>query len=257
MSAVLLGLLGCLGEPVADAGQPERQTLTVLAASSLTDAFADLERVFEARHPQVDVVVSVAGSQTLATQVRHGLRADVLASADSHHIAELWSEGLASVPLAFAANELVLAVHEGVHVPAGLEQLPSLERLVVGADQVPVGRYTDALLDAAEGRYGSAWRASVEDRVVSREPNVRLVAAKVGLGEADAALVYATDVAATDGLRPVELPEDLRPDVGCFHALVVGSASPQLALSWMDFVESAEGQQVLAARGFRAASSGS
>lgn len=232
--ALLLG--GC--------GAPPR-TLTVLAAASLTDAFADLERAFEAAHPGVDVVVSTGGSHTLATQVRHGLRADVLASADEAHLAALAADGLAEAHRPFATNVLVLAFAEGVDA-SGLDDLPRVERLVLGADEVPLGRYTRDLLDVAEGRLGAAWRAAVDARVVSREPNARIVAAKVALGEADAAIVYATDTG--PALRTIPLPD--APVAAYHHAPLADAPEPSLARTWTDFVESPEGRAVLAARGF-------
>lgn len=234
-----LALAGCEAPP----------TLTVLAAASLGDAFADLERAFEAAHPGVDVVVSHAGSQALATQIRHGIRADVVASADLEHVATLAAEGLVATPRPFATNELVIAMPEGSQSALGLSELHTVHRLVLGDPEVPVGRYADALLDAAGEIHGQDWRAAVASRVVSREPNVRMVAAKVRLGEASAALVYATDV--TEGLRAVTLPSGLAPIPTYHHAVLTDAAVPELARAWVAFVESDDGRALLAAHGFK------
>lgn len=246
MIAALL-LLGCGADPAAGETSAPQQTLTVLAAASLTEAFADLERAFEALHPEVDVAIATAGSQALATQIRHGIQADVFASADALHADALAREGLVEAPRRFAGNALALVVSDRVAGPVTLETLPELDRLVVGGDEVPVGRYTRALFDAAQARYGDGWRSSVEARVVSREPSARLVAAKVAMGEADAAIVYATDAA-----DAVPLPAELAPAIGCYHAPLTAATEPELARAWIALVESPEGQALLAARGFQA-----
>jgi len=244
--SLLSALTSCGAHP-----EPARtRPLTVLAAASLTDAFTDIERGFEAAHPDVDVTLSFAGSQALATQVRHGLAADVFASADARHIDALASEGLVLAPRSFAENTLVLAVSETFGGAVDLEHLPDVGSLVVGADEVPVGRYTKTLLDTAQARYGDAWRAGVEARIVSREPNVRLVLTKVAMGEADAAIVYATDVAAMSGARAVPLPEGLSPRSAYLEARLTAAPAPELADAWLAYVASPQGRAALSARGF-------
>lgn len=239
----LLLLLACAPRP----DSASQATLTVLAASSLTEAYTELGEAFEAQHPEVELSLSFAGSQTLATWVRHGVAADVLASADEAHLRALGDEGLALPARAFAGNRLVIAV-AGDHAPAGLEDLPALGSLVLAAPDVPLGRYSREALDAAEARLGAGWRARVDAGVVSLEPNARLVVAKLALGEADAAIVYATDIAGVDGL--VALPLPLGPEAGYFHAPLVDAPSPALAEAWLRFVESAAGQERLRAHGF-------
>lgn len=243
MSSLLL-LLACASS------SPDR--LTVLAASSLTEAFTDLARVYEAQHPQVQVELAFAGSQALATQVRHGIQADLFASADEEHLEALAREGLVLAARPFAANRLVLAVSEQAEPGLELASLPQAERLVLGDHQVPAGRYADRLLDAAEDRFGAAWRAGVEARVASREPNVRLALAKVGLGEADAAIVYATDLVAVQGVRAVALPAELAPTPICAQALLASAQQPDHARGWMALVESPQGLQLLQEHGFQA-----
>ncbi len=253
--SLIASITGC-GAPLAgETDAPPRRTLTVLAAASLTDAFSDLERTFEASHPDVDVVLSFAGSQALAAQIRHGIPADVFASADERHIAALAEEGLVDAPRRFAANRLVLALSERVAAEVTLETLPEVESLVVGGESVPAGRYTELLLDAAGERYGARWREAVEARVVSREPSVRLAAAKVSLGEADAAIVYATDLGAIDGARAVALPPSLSPEATYLQAPLADPIDPELARAWIALVESPVGQSALAGRGFRSAAS--
>jgi molybdate transport system substrate-binding protein len=240
---MILLLLACSPER---AHQADSHTITVLAASSLTLPFQDAAAVFEQTHPDVTVTLSFAGSQALATQIRHGMDADVFASADALQIQDLADQGLVAAPTPFAGNRLALAVSPSVTGALTLETLPNATSLVLGADQVPLGRYTETLLDAAQAHYGDAWRQSVDQRVVSREPNARLVVAKVGLGEADAAVVYATDTHSQAQLVP--LPQDLSPRPVYLHAPL--SPPSALALEWVAFLESSAGQDLLAEHGF-------
>src|SRR5262249_9632714 len=148
--------------------------------------FAELGQRFERSHRGVRVVFNLAGSQELRTQIENGAPADVLATADQKHMQALVEERSASGPKVFARNEPVLVVPKGN--PAGiggLKDLPRAKRIVVGVPEVPIGAYTLQILDAASRQYGRGFRTRVEERVVSRELNVRQVLAKVTLGEAD------------------------------------------------------------------------
>lgn len=243
-----ISLLLCLAACGPPAGPAGTTTLTVLAASSLTDAFGDLEREFEQAHPELQVVLSFAGSQTLTTQVRNGLQADVVATASTSHLQGLAAEGLVQQPRAFASNRLVLVVSEQAPAHIDLEHLGEVHRIVLGAPEVPVGGYTHRMLGAAQSVYGDAWRAQVDAHVVSREPSVRLVLAKVALGEADAAVVYATDAAHSTRVRTVDIPSELSFPTTDLHALLL-HANPA-AQQWLDFVESPDGQTVLRRHGF-------
>jgi molybdate transport system substrate-binding protein len=245
LHALPLLLWGC--GPTASESEASR-SLTILAASSLTEVFPALASVFESQHPEVEITLSFAGSQTLATHVRHGLEADVFASANSSHVQALAEEALALDPEPFATNTLVLALAPGYTGAVDLEQLPRVGSLIVGAPEVPVGSYTLALFEAAQRRFGNEWRAEVEARIVSREPSVRLVTAKVALGEADAAIVYASDVA-NQTLRHVLLPPELAPRATYFQVQLSGGPSPALAGAWMAFLK-AEGQAILVSHGF-------
>lgn len=221
------------------------QALTVAAASSLTEAFEDLEVVFEAEHPGVDVQLVFAGSQTLATQIRHGLGADVYASADQPLVDRLVEEGLAEAPAPFATNRLVLVAPAG-RPAADLATLGELGDLVVGMPSVPVGHYTATLLDAATREYGAAWREAVDAHIVSREPNTRRVLAKVALGEADGAVVYATDARIAD-VTSAPLPDALAPRARYLDARLHDGPLPR---AWRALVRSPAGRQVLVDHGF-------
>lgn len=229
------------------------RTLSVFAASSLTEAFAELEIDFEAADPGVDVVVSTAGSQALRVQIEHGAPADVFASANAEHMQALVTAGLAGDDVPFAEGELVLVVPPAN--PAGigsLEDLPRATRLVLGAPEVPVGAYARTMLDRAESRYGPGFRARVEAHVVSLEPNVRQVLAKVELGEADAAVVYRSDVAAVRAVAVIELPADVGVAAQYHAGVLTAAVEPALARRFVEHLRSPAGQAVLTRHGFRA-----
>jgi molybdate transport system substrate-binding protein len=242
-----LGLLGCTA---TDA----RQGLEVFAASSLTDVFTALEPGFEARHPDVDLRLAFGGSQALRLQLEHGARAAVFASADARQVQALAAAGRVRRQAVLAENRLVLVTPPDD--PAGIAGVEGLGRgrLVLGGGEVPIGAYAEALLDAATARLGPEWRARVEASIASREPNVRLVLAKVELGEADAAIVYRTDAVGVPGVRVVPVPAELDVRARYPIATVSASAHPELAAQFVAFVRSAEGRAVLVARGFEAPS---
>jgi molybdate transport system substrate-binding protein len=227
--------------------------LTVFAASSLRDAFLELGQRFEAGHAGVSVSFSFAGSQELRTQIEHGARADVLASADERHLRALAEAGLAEAPRSFARNEPVIVVPSGN--PAAIHQLldlPRAQRIVVGAPDVPIGAYTLRILEAAAARYGQGFRAAVEARIASRELNVRQVLAKVRLGEADAAIVYRTDaLAARDAVETISIPADLNVVAEYPIAALRAAPQPALARAFVELVLSPAGRALLARYGFR------
>jgi molybdate transport system substrate-binding protein len=230
-------------------GNPDRPVLRVLAAASLSGVFMELEQRFTTTHPGVQVELVFAGTQTLATQLRHGLQADTLASADPHIADALLADGLLGTPEPFATGTLVLAVPATASSPRELADLTAAERLVLGTPEVPVGRYADALLDDAAARYGADWHAAVQTRVVSREPDARKVAAKVALGEADAAIVYASDLRGLEGVRAVPLPPGLGPTPTYVQGPLRDAPSPALAAAWMQLVRSDAGHRALLERG--------
>jgi len=242
---------GASALPGAGPQPSERTPLVVFAASSLTDAFNDLEKSFEAANANVDVTLSYGGSQVLKLQISEGAPSDVFASADDAHMRELVSAGHAQPSQTFAFNELVIVVppDNPAHV-AELKDLPRAERLVIGAASVPVGRYTREMLARAGKVYGQSFERDALARVVSEESNVRLVRAKVELGEADAAIVYRTDAAAPAKVKQVAIPAELNVRASYPIAVLTKSAQPELARRWVSHVLSPAGKAVLGARGF-------
>jgi molybdate transport system substrate-binding protein len=232
--------------------KPER-ALVVFAASSLRDVFSELGSQFDRTHPGVQITFNFAGTQQLRAQLEHGASADVLASADLHHMQELVRAGIVETPVPFCRNEPVLVV-PGDSALESFEELPDVGRLVIGSDAVPVGRYTRAILERASQRFGQDFTTRVEAKVVSRELNVRQVLAKVTLGEADAGIVYRTDaLAAGKGVRIISIPADVRPMADYPIARLRAAPHPGLASEWILMVLSNPARDVFLRAGFLSA----
>lgn len=233
--------------------------LTVFAAASLRETFQRLAEDFEKRHAGVKVRLSFAGSQELCVQIEQGARADVLASADSKHMQALQMQSLATAAHVFARNEPVVIVP--IENPAKLARFADLagaRRIVVGAPEVPIGAYTEAIFSNAERKLGAAFGRAVAAHIRSRELNVRQVLAKVALAEADAGIVYRTDaLAARDKVVALAIPNDMNTLADYSIAVLSGAPEPALAKAWVAFVLGDEGQERLRAAGFRPAPSAS
>ncbi|MFL0456259.1 molybdate ABC transporter substrate-binding protein [Brachybacterium paraconglomeratum] len=218
-------------------------TLHVFAAASLQEPFEELGEQFESEHEDVTVEFSFAGSSTLVEQIQQGAPADVFASADTKNMDKLTDAGLdAADPVDFTTNTLRIAVPAGN--PAGVTDLASLTgdlNLVVCAPEVPCGAATETVEEAA----------GLEFAPVSEEQSVTDVLNKVTSGEADAGLVYVTDVEkAGDAVEGIDFPE-AHEAVNTYPITTVdGSANPELGQEFVDLVTGEEGQKVLAGYGF-------
>lgn len=220
--------------------------LTVFAAASLTEAFDALEERFERDNPSVDVQVSVGGSARLGSQISEGARADVFASADEVPMRALADAGVLEGPARiFATNTLTIAVARGN--PAGIGGLADLERagltVVTCAPQVPCGRAAMKLERIA--------RVAIDP--ASEEQDVKAVLAKVRLGEADAGLVYRTDVrAAADAVDEIAIPAASAARNSYPVAVLADAGEPVLAAEFREFVLGAAGRRVFEEAGFGA-----
>jgi molybdate transport system substrate-binding protein len=250
--AVGLALSACAsGEadaPTSGDGVPALAgELRVLAAASLTEAFTELGRRFEADHPGLDVTFTFAASSALARQVNDGAPADVLVTADEASMAAVTAAGNAADPQTIARNRLAIVVGPGN--PRRIDALADLGRrgvvFVVCAPEVPCGRFAAAALE----------RAGVTATPASLEENVKAVVSRVTLDEADAGIVYVTDVrAAGDEVAGVDIDIADDPDLEAVYpaAITTGASNPQAAKAWIDHVRSAGGRRVLASHGFLA-----
>ncbi len=235
-------------------GSASAANLTVYAAASLTDAFTELGRAFDAQSGH-RTTFSFAGSQALRTQLENGAKADVYASANDAQYTPLVTRGLVAPGQAFVRNKLTVIVPKSNTSLRTLNDLtkPGL-KLVLADRTVPVGDYTRRMLTAIDksGTYGRDFSARVLKNVVSEETNVRQVALKVQLGEADAAVVYATDVTPTlkPLVRAIALPTRFNQNASYPIGVLKGTASPEAAQAFVTYVQSPAGQKILRKWGF-------
>lgn len=246
MVVAAVTLSGC-SQPVPDspaASEPgELQgTLTIFAAASLTESFTELAAIFGSEHPDVTIApISFDGSTTLATQISEGAPADIFATADEATMRSV-SDLLDGESTPFASNSLQIAVQPGN--PLNISELADLSapgvQLVLCAPQVPCGATAQVLLD----------REQIIVTPASEELNVKAVLTKVQLGEADAGLVYVTDIAAAEAVEGISIPEAVEAKSTYPIGILESSANPTVATAFRDFVVSDRGQSVLARYGF-------
>lgn len=244
------GLMGCRGSN-------STETLTVFAAASLTDAFEDIGEAFMIENPNVDIVFSFAGSSALATQIIEGAPADVFASANEIQMQVVVDAGrITDRPQIFATNRLVVALPTENN--ANILSLDDLTNegvnIVIAAPGVPVRAYTDTMLDllSADPAFGHDFREGVMRNIVSEESNVRQVLIKIILGEADAGIVYQSDITsdATQDVTALNIPDAFNTQAHYPIALVEGSDNATLAQQFIAFALSSEGQTILGKWGF-------
>jgi molybdate transport system substrate-binding protein len=237
VALTLTSLSGCGSSSSAT----RKQTLTVFAAASLTGTFTEIGHAFEADHDGVTVRFSFGGSSDLAQQIQAGAPADVFASADTRNMDKLGDT--ATDPRSFASNTLEIAVPPGN--PARITGLADLAKpgvtLVVCAPEVPCGAAAQTV----------ARTAGLTFQPVSQEQSVTDVLGKVASGEADAGLVYVTDVkAAGDKVAGITFPQSSSAVNTYPISPIKDSAHSKLAQEFVDCVLGSKGQQVLAAAGF-------
>jgi molybdate transport system substrate-binding protein len=217
--------------------------LKVSAAASLKPAFTQYARA----RPAAGAAFSFAGSDQLAAQIRQGARPDVFASANTELPATLFRAGLASRPVAFATNRLVLATGPGSPVHTLADAGRAGITLAVGARAVPVGSYTRAVL----GRLAPALAGRILANVRSDEPDVSSIVGKLSQGGADAGFVYATDVRASGGrLKAIALPARVQPQVVYAAAVVAGSEHAVQARAFIAGLLRGVGRAALSRAGF-------
>ncbi|MFN3337388.1 MAG: molybdate ABC transporter substrate-binding protein [Thermomicrobium sp.] len=232
--------------------------ITVFAAASLKESFEELGRRFQEKQAGAQVEFNFAGSPQLLAQLQQGAPAEVVAFADLVNMKKAQDAGLlAGEPVIFAKNRLTIVVPKQNR--AAIQTLADLAKpgvkIVIAHENVPVGRYAREVLQRASQRpeYGADFADRVLKNVVSEEVNVKQVLAKVALGEADAGIVYVTDVkAAGADVQQVAIPDDINL-IACYPIAVAKNARDvQLAQEFVSLVRSEEGRTVLEAHGFEA-----
>ena len=232
--------------------------MTVLAASSLTDAFGELANTFEDQNPGVEVRQSFESSSTLLTQIQQGAPADVFASASEEEMDTAANDGLTEGrPEVFVKNREVVMVPKDN--PAGIESFRDVAkpgiRLVLAEEGVPAADYALEILGKADGEYGSGFEEDVLSNVVSRESDVRASVNRVVVGDADATFGYASDFTPDirDRVEVVPIPPGLNIIATYPVAALKDAEDPDLARKWVDLVTGEEGQRVLDEWGFEPA----
>jgi len=255
-TVTLVGLAGCAASAPAETAAPSTSatstaealegSITVFAAASLKNTFTELAESFETQNPGTTVALNFAGSSDLVTQIVEGAPADVFASADEKNMAKVTDAALNDgTPVDFATNVLEIAVPVGN--PAGITDFASLGgadvKLVICAPAVPCGAAT-ASVAAATG---------VTLAPVSEESSVTDVLGKVTSGEADAGLVYVTDVtAAGDAVEGIEFAESDEAVNTYPIVALADSEQSDVANAFVAYIAGDAGQGVLAAAGFGA-----
>ncbi len=246
MFAVGLAAAACGGNAASTNPTPTiGGRLTVFAAASLTESFAELGRAFETAGRADKVTFSFGSSSTLVAQINQGAPVDVFASADTANMSKLTGGGVgaATTPVAFAGNRLAIVVAKDN--PRRIASLGDLAKpgvvYITAAPEVPVGRYAQQVLT----------RAGVVAAPRSLEADVKAIVAKVTLGEADAGIVYATDItAAGNKVMGVAIADDLNIVATYPIAVINGAKHATAATAFVDFVIGADGQAILAKYGF-------
>jgi molybdate transport system substrate-binding protein len=225
-------------------GKKPSGEITVFAAASLTESFTAIAKQFEERYPDVSVKSNFDSSSNLAAQIQQGAPADVFASADEANLQKTVDSGdVTAKPAVFAENRLEIAVEKGN--PKKVRGLTDLDRsglvVVLCADAVPCGKYA-----------GEAFaNAGVNVSPASKEENAKATLSKVSLGEADAGVVYVTDVKAAKGdVTGVKIPDRQNVIAAYPIAAVKGSANSAAAKAWVRFVQSKTAQSTLRRFGF-------
>jgi molybdate transport system substrate-binding protein len=236
------------------------QTIVVFAAASLTGAFQEIGKEFEAANPGVKVSFNFAGSQILRTQLEQGALADVFASADHTNMDTLVADRLVSKNSYqdFATNKLIVILPKAN--PGNVQSLGDLSKpglkLILADSSVPAGNYARQVLEKMnqDASYGADFSEKVMANVVSNETDVKQVVAKVALGEGDVGIVYITDALASPDLKTIAIPDKFNIIASYPVAVMVNAPHPVLAQVFIKYVESARGQSILQGWGFSKAS---
>lgn len=254
---LLLALLlaGCSAGSGASPGSTASEPLTVFAAASLRGVLDEALTAYEAAHPGTTLTVSTGSSAALETQIELGAPADVFLSADTANAQKLVADGFAAGgPVVFARNELTVIVPKddpaGVNTPADLAK--SGLRIIAAGHAVPITKYANQLVAnlATLPGYPADFAAAYAANVASREDDVKAVLAKVELGEGDAGIVYVTDAAASSKVRTIPVPTAANVPATYAGAVVKGSAHPDAARAFLDWLAGSGGQAILERFGF-------
>ena len=256
----MIGAILLLTPPTHVIKQPapsSRKTIRLFAAASLSESFQEIGKRFEVENPGVRLSFNFAGSQQLVLQIEQGASADVLALADTQSIEEIRKRGLLiSTPVVFARNSLTVIVPASN--PGAIYQLQDLSRhglkIVLAAENVPAGRYSRESIEKLSYTAGFPpdYAAAIFRNIVSNEESVRAVVGKVMLNEADAGIVYRSDLtpAVAGRVRAIVIPDGGNVMASYPIAVLKTAADTAAANAFVRWVLSPAGQRILAAHHF-------
>ena len=258
ISLVLLAAIIVAGCTTEQAQPEEKRELTVFAAASLTGTLTEMAKDYETSHPGVTIVTNFDGSQALRTQIEQGATADVFLSANTKQLYALRDQGLmenSSIGL-FAKNKL--AVITPASNPGNITTLDDLARpgtrLVIGTKDVPVGDYARQILKkmANDTAYGPSYNASVLSNVISEETTVTGVVTQVQLGEADAGIVYESDIPPENRNKftVIAIPDTFNVIAEYPAGVVAASQHKEEAAAFLAYLNGELGRATLAKYGF-------
>jgi molybdate transport system substrate-binding protein len=241
---------------VTSATPLNQRSLTVYAAASLTGAFKEIGKDYEAANPGVTIAFSFAGSQILRTQLEQGAIADVFASADHRNMDLLVTDHLIDPNsyLDFATNKLIVILPAAN--PGNIQKIEDLAKpnlkLILADSSVPAGNYARQALTKMNSNpnYGSDFSAKVMANVVSNETDVKQVVAKVELGEADAGIAYVSDAVAAPDVMTIAIPDEFNVIAMYPIAILSNAPNPNLAETFIGYIQSQTGQAILNKWGF-------
>ena len=232
----------------------KNDSLSIFAAASLTDAFSEIGEQYQADHPDVVIHMNFASSNSLRIQIEQGAQADIYASANTEEMDVLVRDGVIEPgsDQLFLTNSLVVVVPPDN--PGRIKQLDDLKtpglKLVLAAEEVPAGKYARQALGKLDSLYGENYSEEVLRNLSSNEENVRLVLTKVQLGEADAGIVYTSDAISAPELIRIEIPEEYNVLAKYPISRLKNASHPEAAVSFINFVLSPPGQDILKKWGF-------
>lgn len=240
----ILGMSGCGNK---------KETITVFAAASLTESMKEIKEVFEKEHPNMDIQLNLDSSSRLRVQLEQGVDADIYLSANQKHYDRLDEQGMIDSGKHFLSNSMVLIVP--TENPAQIEKLENLVnecKLVIAQKEVPAGNYALQILENLNNKFGKEYKKNVLENVVSQENNVKQVVAKVVLGEADAAFVYASDVTTDikEKVKVIKIPEKYNVKATYWGGTIKKSENNKMAKVLYDMIIGEKGLTIFEKYGF-------
>jgi molybdate transport system substrate-binding protein len=230
----------------------KKNELVIFAASSLTNVFEDLANEFESKHPDTNIALSFGSSSQLAAQILEGVSGDIFASANEFQMDLIQNAGeIFELPAIFATNNLIIVVP--FENPLNIQELKDLTqpniRLVLAVPKTPIREYSDQVI---KNNLSNTEQLKLYKNLASEEANVRQVVTKIALGEADAGIVYSSDITPQNSALLLGIPIPFQQNITAQYpiAILKSNHNQKLAEDFMDFVLSENGQLIIKKWGF-------